>query len=108
MAPRRIVRSARAEQDLLNIWGHVDAEAGPELADSVVARLVEGIYRAADRPLAHRQRRELRGSPRRLNVFRYAVFFEALPDGDGTHVWRVLHGARGLRRALRRPHTPED
>jgi plasmid stabilization system protein ParE len=78
------------------------------VADSVIARLIEAIYRAADRPLLYQQRRELRASPRRLNVFRYAIFFEALPEGDGIFVWRVLHGARDLRRVLRRPRFPEE
>ncbi len=74
----------------------------------MVARLVEAIYRAADRPLLYRPRRELRGSPRRLNVFRYAIFFEVLPEADGIFVWRVLHGARDLRWVLRRPRFPGE
>ncbi len=107
MAFRRIVQSARAKQDLFDIWRQLDIKAGPEVADALVARLVEGIYRAADRPLLFRQRRELRGSPRRLNVLRYSIFFEVLPEGDGIFVWRVLHGARDLRRVLHRPLLPE-
>jgi plasmid stabilization system protein ParE len=78
------------------------------VADSVVARLIEAIYRAADRPLLYRPRRELRGSPRRLNVFRYSIFFEVLPEGDGIFVWRVLHSARELRPVLRRPRVPGE
>jgi plasmid stabilization system protein ParE len=108
MASQRIIRSARVRQDLFDIWRHVDIEAGPQAADSVVARLVEAIYRAADRPLLYRPRRELRGSPRRLNVFRYAIFFEVLPEADGIFVWRVLHGARDLRWVLRRPRFPGE
>ncbi len=77
------------------------------MADSVLARLIEAIHRAADRPLLYRQRPELKGSPRRLNVLRYAIFFEVLLEGDGIFVWRVLHGARDLRRVLRRPDLPE-
>ncbi len=108
MTFRHIVRSARVRQDLFDIWRQIEIEAGVQMADAVVARLVEAIDRAADRPLAYRQRQELRGSPRRLNVFRYAIFFEVLPDGDGIFVWRVVHGARDLRHILQRPRYPSE
>ncbi len=98
----RIVRSAPARQDISDIYQHLAREAGLEIADTVLARITEALYRAADRPLVYRRRTELRGAPRRINVFRYSIFFEELPAG-GIYVWRVLHGARDLRRVLRRP-----
>lgn len=68
----------------------------------MLARITEALYRAADRPLVYQRRTGLRGAPRRVNVFRYAIFFEELPEG-GIYVWRVLHAARDMRRLLRRP-----
>jgi toxin ParE1/3/4 len=104
----RIVRSDPARQDISNIYQHFAHEAGLEIADTVLARITEALYRAADRPLVYRRRNDLPGTPRRINVFRYSIFFEVLPEGDGIFVWRVLHGARDLRRILRRPRFPGE
>ncbi len=93
MPSPRVVRSAPARRDISHIYQYVAKEAGLEVADAVVARIAEAMYRAADRPLLYQRRAELRGAPRRINVFRYSIFFEELPDGDGVFVWRVLHGA---------------
>jgi len=103
----RIVRSAPARRDIGDIYQHLAREAGLELADTIFARIMEALYRAADRPLVHRRRTELRGAPRRINVFRYSIFFEELPDG-GIYVWRVLHSARDIQRILHRPHFPSE
>jgi plasmid stabilization system protein ParE len=103
----RIVRSDPARRDIGDIYQHLAHEAGLEIADTVLARITEAIYRAADRPLDYRCRNDLPGAPRRINVFRYSIFFEALPDG-GIYVWRVLHSARDIRRVLRRPRFPAE
>ncbi len=103
----RIVRSAPARRDISDIYQHLARQAGLEVADMVLARITEALYRAAERPLAYRRRTELQGAPRRINVFRYAIFFEALAEssgdlGAGIYVLRVLHSSRDLRRILRR------
>lgn len=108
MAPSRVIRAAHARRDLDDIWRYLDGEAGPQIADAVLARIVAAMYRAADRPLVHRQRHEHAGAPRRLNVLRYAIFFEPLPEGDGIFVWRVIHGARDLPRHVRRSVLPKE
>jgi plasmid stabilization system protein ParE len=102
----RIVRSAPARQDISDIYQYLAREAGLEIADAVLTRIAETLYRAADRPSAHRRRNELDGAPRRINVFRYSIFFEELPGG-GIYVWRILHSARDIRRILYRPVFPE-
>ena len=96
-----ILRSDPANNDLQAIWDYLAAEASPGIADFVIARLYEAMERAAEAPLAYRERREYRGNPRRINVFDYAIFFEPLPEGDGIFVLRVLHGRRDLTRLLR-------
>jgi plasmid stabilization system protein ParE len=103
----RIVRSALARRDIGDIYQHVAREAGLEVADMVLTRITEALHRAAERPFAYRRRTELRGGPRRINVFRYSIFFEELPEssgdlGGGIYVWRVLHSARDIRRLLQR------
>lgn len=101
----RIVRSDPARRDIADIYQYLADKAGLEIADTVLPRITEALYRAADRPLIYRRRTEFRGGPRRVNAFHYSVFFEELPEG-GIFVWRVLHGARDLGRVLRRPRFP--
>jgi len=92
----RVVVSDPARDDLDGIWDYLARDASPEIADLVIARLYEAMHRAAERPLIYRERPELTGRPRRINVFRYAIFYEALSEEDGVFVWRVLHGSRDL------------
>jgi plasmid stabilization system protein ParE len=108
MAAPRIVRSASARRDLDDIWDYLAAEAGPEIADVVLARIFEALHRAADRPLLYPQRPEYVGRPRRINILRYAILYEALPEGDGTFLWRVIHGARDLPHLVVRPPPPDE
>ncbi|HVY33922.1 MAG TPA: type II toxin-antitoxin system RelE/ParE family toxin [Caulobacteraceae bacterium] len=108
MTAPRIVRSASARRDLDDIWDYLAREAGLEIADAVLARMFEAMYRAAERPLLHRQRPEYTGSPRQITVFRYAIFYEPLPEEDGIFVWRVVHGARDLPRHIQRPASPDE
>jgi plasmid stabilization system protein ParE len=90
-----VVISDPARDDVDGIWDHLALTASPEIADLIISRFYEAMYRAAERPLLHRERREFTGHPRRINVFRYAIFYEA--EHDGIFVWRVLHGSRDLR-----------
>lgn len=108
MAAPRIVRSASARRDLDDIWDYLAREAGLEIADAVLARMFEAMYRAADQPSLYRQRLEYTGSPRQITVFRYAIFYEPLPEEDGIFVWRVLHGVRDLPQHIRWPARPDD
>lgn len=89
-----VVISDPARDDLDGIWDHLAQTASPEIADLIISRLYEAMYRAAERPLLYRKRRELNGHPRRINVFRYAIFYEA--EDGGIFIWRVVHGSRDL------------
>lgn len=102
----RIVRSAPARQDVSDIYQYLGREVGLEIADMVLAGITDALYRAAERPSAYRRRPEFQGAPRRINVFRYSIFFEELPESSadlapGIYVLRVLHSARDIRRILR-------
>jgi plasmid stabilization system protein ParE len=80
------------------IWDYLANEANPEIADFVIARLVEAMHRTAGNPYLYAERSEYEGHPRRFTVYDYAVFYEPLPDGEGIFVWRVIHGKRDLAR----------
>lgn len=106
MASSRVIRSDPAIADLDGIWDYLWREASPEIADFVIARLYEAMYRAAEAPDLHAPRTEYEGAPRRINLLNYAIFYDPLPDGDGIFVWRIIHGARDLTGLVRRPRDP--
>lgn len=89
-----VALSYPAQCDLDDIWDHLAAEASPEIGDFVIARLYEAMRRAAENPLMYRET-AYRGRPRRINVFEYAVFYEA-QDGNGIVVLRIIHGRRHI------------
>src|ERR1044072_3865354 len=101
MAPPRVVRSERAKRDLQSIYSYPPSEPSPEIADFVIAGLFEGMRRAAANPFMFRERTDLPGRPRRLNVFRYALFYDPLPDGDGVFILGIIHAERDIPRRLR-------
>jgi plasmid stabilization system protein ParE len=101
MAAPRIIRTRSAENDLTAIWDYLAAEASPEIADFVLARLFEAMNRAAQFPLMYPQTEYGEGT-RRVNVFEYAIFYKPLLEGDGIRVRRVIHGRRNIVRLLRR------
>lgn len=98
-----VVISDPARDDLDEIWDYVAREASLEIADFVIARLYEAMYRAAEQPNLYRRRPEYAGKPRRVNVFSYAIFYDDLQDADGIFVWRIVHARRDLPRHVRRP-----
>ena len=99
MAPPRIILSLPANNDLDTTWDYLAAEASPEIADFVIARLFEAMNSATEHPLMY-QETSYRGRPRRINVFEYAIFYEPHPEG-GIFVLRVIHGRRDLAGLLR-------
>ncbi|TMJ60006.1 MAG: type II toxin-antitoxin system RelE/ParE family toxin [Alphaproteobacteria bacterium] len=54
-------------------------------------------------PKIGRERHEFSGTPRSFIVRPYVVFYEPLADDNGILVWRILHGARDLRRLIHPP-----
>jgi plasmid stabilization system protein ParE len=106
MSAPRVIRSDPAIADLDGIWDYLAREVSPEVADFVIARLYEAMYRAAETPQLHRVRTEYRHHPRRINVYNYAIFYDPLPEGDGIFVWRVVHGARDLHELVFRSMPP--
>lgn len=104
MPPPSITLSHPAGEDLDAIWDYLAAEASPEIADFVIARLFEAMNRAADFPFLYPERPEFHDRPRRINVFEYAIFYEPSAEG-GIFVWRVVHGRRDLWERIHRPES---
>jgi len=89
----RITLSRPAKNDLDAIWDYLAKEASPEIADFVIARIYQAMNTAAEHPLLYPVT-AFRGTPRRVNVFEYALFYEPLEDG--ILVLRIIHGRRNL------------
>jgi toxin ParE1/3/4 len=103
MASPRIIRTPEARQDLLDVWTYIARESTPATADAFVARIYGALEMIALAPHIGRRRPEFSGAPRSVAVRPYIVFYEPLPEGDGILLWRVIHGARELRRLVRPP-----
>ena len=99
----RIVRAALARIDIFEIWNYIAAENSPAVADAMLARITGALEVLASAPMIGRTRSDLRGNPRSFPVRPYTVIYEQLPEGDGIFVWRIVHGARNLRRIVKLP-----
>jgi toxin ParE1/3/4 len=93
----RIVRSAAAERDAVEIWRYIagdDADAANRLLD----RIDEKLRFLAESPLAGTPRSEIGRDVRSFAVGNYLIFYR--PLSDGIRVLRLLNAARDVRRRL--------
>jgi len=89
----RITKTARAEQDLEEIWFYVAVD-NVGAADALLDELENSVRLLATQPKMGRAREELASELRSFPVRRYVVFYRPLVDG--IEVVRVLHGARDV------------
>jgi toxin ParE1/3/4 len=94
----RVLRTPRANQDLLELWLYV-ARDSPRNADRPVESIGEKCELLADFPEMGRLREDLAPSLRSFAVGNYVVFYRAREGG--IEVIRVLHGARDVETVLR-------
>ena len=99
----RIVRTASARRDVVEIWSYIATDNAPAVADGMLARLTSAMEILALTPLMGRKRVDWNGKPRSFAVRKYVIVYEPLPERDGILVWRILHGARNLKRIVRPP-----
>jgi plasmid stabilization system protein ParE len=97
---RRIVWSATASRDLIDIWGYLYRVASPELADNFVREIHSAVDRIGELDprmwrVRHDLMPELIGELRAVPVHPYAIFFR-LASGDDIDVIRVLHRRRDV------------
>jgi toxin ParE1/3/4 len=90
---RVVRRTARAEDDLVDIWLYV-AQDNPDAADRVLEDLDRRWAQLADNPHIGRARPDIAPDVRYFPVGKYLILDRLLPDG--IDVVRVVHGARRL------------
>ena len=86
-----IHRSARAETDLIEIWGYI-AKDDPLAADRQLDRIDAACEMLAENPRGGPRREDLARGLRFYPVGNYLIFYTVCEDG--ITVARVLHGAR--------------
>lgn len=89
----RLRRTARAEDDLIEIWAHV-AQDDPAAADRLLDRIDGACWRLAVHPRLGPARPDIVAGLRCWVVGRYLVLYREI-DG-GVEIVRVVHGTRHL------------
>jgi toxin ParE1/3/4 len=84
-------RSSRAENDLMEIWGHI-AKDDPPAADRQLDRIDAAREMLAGNPQGGPRREDLARGLRFYPVGNYLIFYTV--GEDGITLVRVLHGAR--------------
>ena len=90
---RRITRTSRAEEDLIDIWRYI-AKDNPSAADKLLDAIDAAFRRLALNPRIGRARPDFAPRLRYLPVGNYLIFYCEVPGG--IEIVRVLHGARYL------------
>ena len=90
---RRLFRSRRARQDLIDIWDHIAAD-NPDAADVLLDRIDEGCLGLAEHPRLGPARDDIRPGLRYLIVGDYIILYRIV--GEDVEIVRVVHGRRDL------------
>ena len=85
--------SARAKEDLLDIWCDI-APDGVQAADRVYDRLEERVAILSRFPKAGLARPDIAAEARALSEPPYLILYREIPDG--VQIVRVMHGARRI------------
>jgi toxin ParE1/3/4 len=88
-----LFRSARAEEDLIEIWSHIAFDslaAADRLLDAIEARW----QLLATQPRSGALRGDLGSDIRQVVVGNYLTFYRV--DGQQIVILRVMHGKRGI------------
>ena len=89
----RLIRTARAEEDLIEIWMYVATDnqvAAEKLVDQIDAK----CQMLADSPGLGKARPDIAPDLRYFPVGRYLILYKEIPGG--IEVVRLVHGARHL------------
>ncbi len=89
----RVVRTARAEEDLIEIWIYIAAD-NPGAADRLLDRIDLTCKRLADMPGLGPARPDIAPGLRYFTVGAYVILYREVPEG--VEIVRVSHGARHL------------
>lgn len=86
-------RSARAEEDLIDIWGYI-ALRSEVAADRLLDRFERRFELLATQPYSGMAREEIGAGIRHLVVGEYLALYRVADDG--VEIIRVLHGRRAI------------
>lgn len=86
-----VIRSSRADQDLIEIWSYV-AKDNPNAADRLLRRLDERVQKLQDYPEQGEALPNSNAGMRRIVEGSYLIFYQILDDV--IRVVRVLHTSR--------------
>ena len=89
----RLIRTARAEEDLIEIWMYIAAD-NPAAADRLLDRIEAKCQMLADNPGLGQARPDIAPELRYFPVGRYLILYREIRQG--IEVVRVVHGARHL------------
>ncbi len=90
---RRLFRTRRARQDLIEIWEHIAAD-NPSAADALLDRIDDACSRLIDHPRIGPARDDIRPGLRYLVVGDYVALYRVIDEG--VEIVRVVHGRRDL------------
>lgn len=96
-ARARVVRTARAERDMIDIW-HAISAGGERVADDMIDRFERAFDVLAESPFLGAPRDDLRKGLRHFVVRPYIIFYRA--TRSRVTIVRVLDGRRDLMRVL--------
>ncbi|HVW57049.1 MAG TPA: type II toxin-antitoxin system RelE/ParE family toxin [Rhizobiaceae bacterium] len=89
-----IRRSARAEEDLIQIWSYL-AQQNPRAADQLLDRLQQRWELLATQPRSGVARDDIGSGIRYVATGEYITFYR--PGSDGLEIMRVIHGRRDIK-----------
>lgn len=93
MTPSRFIRTAQAEEDLIDIWSYIAAD-NARAADRLLDTLDEKSQLLADNPRLGVERPDIAPDVRAWRVANYLILYREI--GDGVEIVRYAHGARRL------------
>ena len=89
-----VVYTARAREDLLDIWLYVAAHNSEAVADRIYDRIEKSCRLLADHPQLGRARPEIQPEARSLVIERWLALYRVTEDG--AQIVRIIDAARDL------------
>ncbi len=90
----RLIKSARAERELINLWNYIEEHSGESRANAVLRKINQKIAAIATQPGIGRPRDELAPGLRSLPAPPYVIFY--FPIEGGIEVIHVIHGRQDI------------
>jgi toxin ParE1/3/4 len=97
MSVLRIVRTARADEDLIDIWAYIAAES-PNAADRVLDAIEARWLQLARHPYSGMARDDIAPGIRHLVAGQYLTLYRM--TGKSIEIIRVLHGRHNIERGM--------